>query len=770
MQISDIIKDDNDRIFVIDPECFIIFTGDSLDDDRPFIRIGNYEHMPVTLIPLIENIIITDLIIGDPLLEQFNIDITNFDANRYIGTRAIINKYLNFQKHYGLDLENANLVDIETDLPEYNQEKKVSAQQTFIGLFYRDGNFEIKHSNKTLLNLKNLQNTLIDHPKFHQIISEEHRNTERYNESGLVWSDGALLLYRNKQFTAIDLPQHYYRLFTRLGIDPAKLKEIISPSGKIGHLAKLIKWKHTTEGSLNLFTDLTTDVNLLQQLYHKAAIRVQPYTGMNLQSSSGMFISVQNNLSVLKITYPDTKPARKDLNITYILNADQLTKKMKFKSDALMIDYDLFRKNSLFFRGTDLPIIILPSLADKSIKISESQYTHLNNGWHYEFKYLSNLQDMIKHISETLSIEISAESDLTEVCTELLSLTIEGDQLRQYNHNASIKMLSGQTGDRKLATKLEGFLKEHPLENNEQPNYTKIILTFYNGRIYSFIDKFIEKTSDTMDETKTNNYHYSGISPELQQKYNLDGFTERIKNDRERLEALLKLYQNKIDTTLTPPGMSEKIMDLREKINERYDQFKKTGLTGASHSELSKREKLGNHKKLIIIISSSLIISLILVISTLLIKNYYLPKREKRIAIEKIETAKRLRTEAILQYNIKISDRDIFLYVNQIARLNGYAPISIKSFKRNNPNWIYPANKFNTPEGTTIIVKEGDTLWAIAEKILIDRSIIFNQNADIIRKKITDGLDYQLELELAKKNSYSIEHQKIINEITAGKK
>ena len=88
LTLDDIIKTERDRLFVIDRECFIVFTGDSLDDEKPFIRIGTYVDLPVEIIPLVENIVITDTMVGNPAIEQFNIDITYLDTNRFIGSRA----------------------------------------------------------------------------------------------------------------------------------------------------------------------------------------------------------------------------------------------------------------------------------------------------------------------------------------------------------------------------------------------------------------------------------------------------------------------------------------------------------------------------------------------------------------------------------------------------------------------------------------------------------------------------------------------------------
>ena len=93
VEIRDIIKSDSDRLFIVDPECYIIFTGETTDDIKPFIRIGNWSDMPVELVPLIENIIITDGLVGNPSHEQFNIDVRHLPHNRYIGSRGTVQRF-----------------------------------------------------------------------------------------------------------------------------------------------------------------------------------------------------------------------------------------------------------------------------------------------------------------------------------------------------------------------------------------------------------------------------------------------------------------------------------------------------------------------------------------------------------------------------------------------------------------------------------------------------------------------------------------------------
>ncbi len=100
MEIADIIRKDADRLFIIDRECYIIYTGTSLEDERPFIRIGNTLALPTEIVPLIENIVITDLVVGNPAFELQHRHQVAF-RKRYIGSRGIVNKFLNTRRRSG---------------------------------------------------------------------------------------------------------------------------------------------------------------------------------------------------------------------------------------------------------------------------------------------------------------------------------------------------------------------------------------------------------------------------------------------------------------------------------------------------------------------------------------------------------------------------------------------------------------------------------------------------------------------------------------------
>jgi len=62
---------------------------------------------------------------------------------------------------------------------------------------------------------------------------------------------------------------------------------------------------------------------------------------------------------------------------------------------------------------------------------------------------------------------------------------------------------------------------------------------------------------------------------------------------------------------------------------------------------------------------------------------------------------------------IVITILDILRLANKIAVANGYRSIDSSHPTGPDPDWIYPGNVFELPDGTTHTVHRGDTLWGI---------------------------------------------------------
>lgn len=786
MTIKDIIKNDSDRLFVIDRECFIIFTGSSLEDDKPFIRMGNYIDLPVDLIPLVENIVITDLLVGNPAYEQFNIDIKYLSSNRYIGSKHIVKKYLDFQKSFDLDLKNATIVNIDKDIPYLSKEKELSDRNSFIGIFYTDGNFMIKYHKHKIIDLRNIIEESFDDIKIHNIISQNVKGNERYDGSGIIIINNNPLFYRNGFFTTYHFPKTYYEEFLRLGIDPVQIREIIHPSSNIIHIMKLLKWKNSLSGRIKIFSNHVDIIDYIQGLFTDSTIQRKDFSNFKYETGDGLNINNYPDSYNIRLVYKKVKPSLDDITVTYVKGISGLKAVIKEKQDAILINYSVFEEASLLFKSTAVPIVVIDD-GNKNISRLKGNNIIMHQGVQYDFRRYDDINKVVQDFPVLTEKDITQLS-LTEINT-LKSNMIKSSKSRKddfegfkemFNIISLFKLLLGSSSDRKRSSAIRKTINELERVFDSSSiisfsNEADVALVFCNNNVYEFIQS--AKAAPIKDNTIIDEINDNDIS--LYKKHKLEYYV-RIVNDRERLRRLLALFISK--------GRKEHAV-LKKAIYERKDRYytnsmevsidelkksKKSLLKGLS----SKINKGGKHeldnrdseehkalrmlrlKRIAAVIIVIVSIAIIILVSRKKIDDYIEYKKNEKIIQEK-----KFKEMLVGKYNIYVSDDDIFKYANEVAVKNGYNRITKTSLKKNNPNWIYPGNVFILLDGDRVVVKNGDTLWDISHKKLIQKHIEFYKLIEEIDSKIKTGINVKTDIDKAKGLAFNAKHQKILLEI-----
>ena len=789
MEIKDIIKTDYDRLFIVDPECYIIFTGDSTDDLQPFIRIGNWINLPVELIPLIENIIITDSLIGNPSHEQFNIDIRYLPTNRYIGSKNIIKRFLEFQKVFSLDLKNASIVNVEKDIPELSKEESISRKNQFIGVFYKDGNFKIVVDNKSIFDLKKVGEHPINFTKIHGKLSDQNRNNNRYKGSGIVVIGHNPMFYRKKSFYSYLMPHNYFKNFSDLNINPEWIKALFYPSPNLINISKLLKWKNVKQNKVSIFTN-NKDISFVKKLFPAAIAKIDDFNGLNYKTESDVTFKNYHNSYNLKIRYSNIMPGSNEITIAFIKGAAGIKKILHDKLDALLINYSAYEDINLILKSSDIPIAIIDDGNNNISKLWETDKIILYPGIQYDFVKQNTLEDIHKISNIDTKIVSNNNLEVSDLENKYFSI-FESEknnfkkQKKLFNTLSLLRLHLQNTRDRKLSSKLKSISVK--ISKNidlsllfENISKFSIILVFHNNNIFQFITEHEYQNSEKFfDEINPLSEKENDNMKQVQLNYH-----NRILEDRKRLYALLDIFRmssrhfndnlnelNKLKIAIerrkkefNKEKLSLESSGIRSKMANE-DHIKESGYTGNKSSNDSDKSTVLSRMKSMpksVKVGLSVLTIIITLVLIFLIQTGYKITGDDNTIIQSSEINKKF-TELNRKHNINIKDSDIYQYANTVALNNGYHEISYAKHKNKNPNWIYPSNMFTMLDGQKVRVSEGDTLWNLSKNKLIEINIEFNR---IFKEMDQAGKDEKEKLlKGIIKYTFTKEQKEIINNI-----
>ncbi len=769
MDIHDIIKTDNDRIFIISPECYIIFTGDTLEDQQPFIRVGNSRNLPVRVIPLVENIIITDILLGNPVNEQFNIDVQYLPSNRYIGSRMVVQKYLDFQKLFNLNLENISIVDVEKDLPEFSRQKNISDKDSFIGVFYRDGNFRIMHSDEVLIDLNEMNAAYFSDNTIHSLLSKKAVSPEKFASPGFIPVEKSLFIYRNRTISCIDFPENYYGYFAECGIDPARVRDICIPSTSIFKTIRLVKWKNEQGGKIRLFSDEKEHAEQVKRLFSRCTVNHSRFSGMKFDTGDGITITNIAGSGNMILSYKNIPPERKTVTIGYIHDFNEVEQVLSSNADMFVARFSVFESANLLFKSVTEPVLVMDDGNANIKKLDRIQHTILNSCTRYELSLYAGWHDIEAllaaqmHNTELASLltarEYPGASDMFKnmVSTGNLQTTgimdiLNGLSLLRLHIQTTTERKTASAASR-LAYTIISWLQKNNIHGIPRNSGYGVIACHDAGTVILFKG---DGSSQNILPLETFEHVDSTTSSQIQvpEHEETKKCVERIIEDRKRLERLLDLYY------AGSPERKKDIKELASSIREREKD-----ITRILHRDPGKKIlRASIRKKRLKAIGKKLRLPLLLILAAglayLLYTSYVNYRHEMRQEREK----KRVEN-LIKKHDIRVTDTEIYYYANQVARKNGYAPMNMRSLKTRNPNWIFPGNVFTLLDGQEIVVEEGDTLWGIASQKLMKRHIQFYTVMDKLKEAIHDNGDPRQYLRRAKSLAFSEKHTILIKKV-----
>lgn len=762
MEIRDIIKTDEDRVFIVDPECFIIFTGDSTDDIKPFIRIGTWAEMPVEAVPLIENIIITDGCTGNPAHEQFNIDVRSLPENRYIGSRAIMRRYLSFQKIFNLDLTNASLVDIEKDLPDLSREKNISHKNQFLGVFYRDGNFKTLLNKKTLFNLHSVASNPLSIARRHDLLSRVHGDSVRYNGSGLVVAGHNPIFYHRGELFSYLFPARYLEDFSLLGIDPGRIQAIIHPSANLINLVPFFKWLDANSRPIRVFTDHASFSRLAKLFPHCGAKR-EPFSGMRAKRRSGVEIAHYPESFNIRIAFEDSSDGG-EFTIAFIKGAKGAEAVLRDRLDAIVVSYSAFEKMHPLFASCATPFAVIDDGNPRISRLAGEDRIPLVPGMQYEFRRFRTREEIESLSGLDTEALMRIESDPQEAAASITGASTI-DFASVFNTLAVIRARRVETRDRKISSRLASAAGTLSLECRKLlqrlPRGSMFVAGLWNGSIILLLAEECAQADPLVpDDVPSDGMPFESNLP------GTANICKRIAEDRERFIRLISLYLQSERYQAEYSGDLEK---LREAIEARRTQSLDEALSLEGDIKPSSDETdatappdestaageaaRGRSRKVKMAMAAAAAIILIAAGAVLLmIGADHFAKRARETAVQSRSIDERFRPLA-KQHGIIIRDADILRYANRVAVKNGYHPIAATKLKDKNPDWIYPDNIFIMLDGQRVIVSKGDTLWNLSRNKLIEATLAIDAILEALPR--AHGAERQRLIEKASRLAYT---------------
>jgi hypothetical protein len=802
MTIQEIIRHDEDRVFVVDTECFIIFTGDSIHDRKPFIRIGNWLDLPIEIIPLIENIIVTDSLAGNPAHEQFNIDIKYLPTNRYIGSSHVVKRFLEYQSLFGLNLDNVTIIDADRDIPEITKRGAVSDNELFIGIFYRDGNFKVTHRGVDLFDLRQFHDGVSSDKGAHDRLSALAK-PRRYSGGGTVIIEHNPFFYRGGTLVPYLFPHEYYGAFFTLGINPRQIAAVIHPSENYLGISRYLKWRHSSGGKITVYTDHEDDPSAITNLFSGVKINMLPFSGMGGQISQGVSLSqiggsynISGNI--------ETSDPKTSIRFAFIKGSSSLKKIVKEKLDLVMICYSVYEDVSFILKSMKTPVVIVDDGNSGVRKIPALDTVVLRNNMQYEFMKCDE-QELFSRMTDYLPAPICAGiaakdfSPITKAIEAGKKKNPSPEEIaRMFNALSLLRLAFQTTKDRAFSSFAKRALREEYASPSRAAVYElgglyRIDLIISNEIVYEFARELQDPTpaEQYLFDAAHNGSHINADALSDEREYALYA---RIISDRKRLRALLDMFlqnpayraevrelrkaielRKKIFAMEKHEGPEESagfIERLRETVGGGSDSgsISRSGLSRALRRRFKRIFRSPRFKKGVLAILLVFVIAGLIVISKHAYEWRKADLSEKaRIAKEQAEEAERVRL--VGEYHITVSEYDVYLYANETAVANGYSPIPATDLNKRNPHWIYPGNIFVMLDGERVTVREGDSLWKLARKKVEKRYVDFFRMYDAMRKEIEAGKtpDESTVKELRSRASNN-EQRKLANGITGVKR
>ena len=256
---------ESQRVFQLGPECYIIYLGSDQNDEDPFLRIGNSPDLPELLHKLTSKIVLTSSYTGNPFQE---VEYARHHKLSYLGDVDVIEHFRKFFQGMKLPAR---------DLNDYRQ-IKARGENRHTLYFYNNGNIHLNFDNDLIFDLQKREardlhlNQKCDNIKALLLKNPLRYTREDLGRAGFFISERGKFYLIDREWTALDLEEHYYASLASQGIDADEVNTLFTSvneeSMEISDREALVQLIKRHSLRMKELTVLTTSLDITDHLLH----------------------------------------------------------------------------------------------------------------------------------------------------------------------------------------------------------------------------------------------------------------------------------------------------------------------------------------------------------------------------------------------------------------------------------------------------------------------------------------------------------------------
>lgn len=767
----------SDRVFQIDRDTALVFTGLHVDDVRPFLRIGAGKEIPDALLKHIEHVILPE---DDPCnmgleLAWLGATVASGEKKiRYVGSRDRINQVYSF-----------------AGMPEINEPEERPVQpvpyQAFRAqdikrdhvttVFMTNGDAVVQmgstriydhHANRRIRLTLDKEYELMSRALQRReqiLLSEENASLRGFYWPGAEYSPGPdrpqMLFVAGDSTTLINPSLDHHQALFEHAIDPARIDSCISYSASAPGFVEALRRKNSEKKPIHAFTVDQEAYGQLRRAYRESKMQfisdggalphardVQFYVSRTASHVAFSWrVSAESDRPVQAIFPIGGK--RQSRSFDYIKGPhDFEVRLLRSREELKELDAALTllfadEKSEAQLERLRLSAGILPLLPATEYRIAASDTArglaeHILRPFHGE-----DVEEQLRNLLFLhLGLEWTPES-LDQGLRDLRTLCTPGDVRRSINLSQYLRFL----------TLLPGFA-------NYSPKQRKLLQSLQDR-----IDPARHRASALLALRSAVRGHILVI-PGKATFLNLEAITAppvrlrcppslaAIEADRKAYPRMLRQWAKEINRAGDPPGYSL-CLDLLEKLYEsRLSHVEDRSRLSATLRGLGIGSALnaappppanrgaadlsawwgklrgwfeggGKIAAAIAVVALALIVLLGAFVAVRAISSY----ASGGGVSERGDSAEELRAAALVQPGalesgepapgedqIEAPPAEVLQYANALAARNGFRPINQQGNNRRNPDLVFPGDRLRLPDGRIALVQRGQHLWEIAER------------------------------------------------------